>query len=413
MKRVINFLIATFLSVACFAATDTRTGIFDPDFKSLRIHNADNALLPPIIYLGTEGSRVRLSFDELAESNRYLRYRLRHCDADWRPTLTLTESEYVNGFNLGEIYSYALSERTLVHYVHYDLELPNEEVQPLISGNYVVEVFDDNDPDEVLLQARFMVSEERAPLSAKISSSTDVDYNSRHQQLEVEANLESARVADPFNDLRLVIVRNGSLTHTLDKPQRIAPGKAIYAHQKPLIFPAGNEYRRFESTNVRYPGMGIEEYTLIEPYYHVKLLTDKPRAYSHHIYDEGQGGRFFPNLLFSDDPDIEADYLVTHFVLQMPRLPKDDVYIEGDLTQRRRDSDSRMVYDESLEAYVKTLLLKQGLYNYQYVVVPEEANEQNPIEGDYYETDNEYLLLLYQREPGSRFDRLIGTLNLK
>lgn len=410
MKRAIDILLAVFVScVATFASTDTQNGVFDPGFKSMRICNAENPLLPPIIYLGVAGSEVTLSFDELAEDNRYLRYRLIHCDSDWRPT-TISETEYVNGFNLGEIYSYALSHRTLAHYVHYDLTLPNEDVQPLISGNYLIQVYDDMDPDEVLLQARFMVSDERAQLSGKITSSTDIDYNSRHQQLEVEAKLEGAGIADPFNDLRLVIIRNGSLKHTLDKPQRIIAGGVMYAHNKELIFPAGNEYRRFESTNVRYPGMGIEEYTLIEPYYHVKLLTDKPRAYSHYVYDEGQSGRFFPNLLFSDDPDTEADYLVTHFMLEMPRLRSGDVYLEGDFTQRRLDSDSRMVYDESLGAYVKTMLLKQGLYNYQYVVSPASDNtERNPIEGDYYETDNEYLLLLYQREPGARYERLIGT----
>lgn len=411
MKRVIDILILLLVTLTASASTDTQNGIFDPSFRSLRITDSGNTLLPPIIRLGVRGSYVTLSFDELAEDNRYLRYRLIHCDSDWRPT-PISETDYVNGFNLGEIYSYALSQHTLAHYVHYDLTIPNEDVQPLISGNYLVQVFDDNDPDEVLLQARFMVSEERVPLSGKITSSTDVDYNSRHQQLEVEANLKGARISDPFNDLRLVISRNGSLTHVLDKPQRISSDKVIYAHQKELIFPAGNEYRRFESTNVRYPGMGIEEYTLIEPFYHVRLLTDKPRAYDRYIYDEGQGGRFFPNLLFSDDPDIEADYLVTHFMLQMPRLTHGDIYIEGDFTQRRLDSDSRMVYDESLGAYVKTMLLKQGLYNYQYVVSPTDS-ERNPIEGDYHETLNEYLLLLYQREPGARYDRLIGTMILK
>lgn len=416
MKRgfeALLFLIIAVMAMPMMAAVDTRTGVFDPDFKSLRITNSANPLLPPIINLGASGSAVRLSFDELAEDNRYLRYRLLHCDSDWQPSASLSETDYVDGFNLGDIYSYVLSERTLAHYVHYDLDLPNEEMTPLLSGNYLIQVYDRDEPDEILLQARFMVSEASAPLSVKMTTSTDVDYNSRHQQLEVEADLEGARVSDPYNDLRLRIIQNGTLSHTLDKPLRIAPGRAFYAHQKPLIFPAGNEYRRFESTNVRYPGMGIEEYTLIEPYYHVKLLEDTPRAYSRYVYDEGQAGRFFPNLLFSDDPDIEADYLVTHFELKMPRLASGDVYLEGDLTNRRYDSDSRMVYDEKRGAYVKTLMLKQGLYNYQYIVLPPDADELHRIEGDYHETNNEYLVLLYLREPGARYDRLIGSALIK
>ncbi len=393
--------------MSAHAVTSTLTDIFDPQFKSLQITNPDHLLGFPILKPADEASRVHIGFDELAEDNRFLRYRLLHCDSNWRPT-PISDMEYASGFNLGDIYSYALSEQTLTHYVHYDLVLPNDDVQPLLSGNYLVQIFDQDDPDEVLLQARFMVSEELAQISAEVTSRTDVDHNDRHQQLSVDVNLDGTGVDDPYNDLRLVVIQNGrpDMRRTLDKPMRATQQGVAYGHQKELIFPAGNEYRRFDIANVRYPGMRVERYDYIEPFYHAMLQTDTARPHVRYQYDEDQSGRYFVDELNATEPDINSDYVMTYFTLQMPRLDE-DVFIDGDMVMRKRDSDARMVYDESIGAYVKTLLLKQGMYNYQYVT--SSASGLNPVEGDHYETGNEYLILLYHSAPGARYDRLIGS----
>lgn len=405
MKRAIS-IVAGLMCVAQGYGLDTRNGIFDPDFKSLTVRSTYDRLAPPVMMLDDPASHIVVGFDELAEDNSYLRYRLVHCNADWRPS-SLAESEYADGFNLADVTSYALSEHTLTHYVHYDIELPNEDMRPLVSGNYLLQVFNPDEPDETLLQVRFMVSEQSAGLKASMTTATDVDHNSRHQQLEVEADVEGAEVADPFNDLLLVVTQNGAETHSLDKPQRFSGARVVYAHQKPLIFNAGNEYRRFEMTNVHYPGIGVEEFKLIEPFYHARLQSGMPRDERNYVYDRDQNGGFFPNVLFNDYPDTEADYIVTHFELQAPQVPW-DIYLEGDLTQRRLDEDSRMFYDTSRQAYVKTLLLKQGLYNYRYVA----ADGGSWPEGDYYETQNQYVIMLYHRPPHARYDRLIGVLTL-
>jgi len=407
MKRTLSLLVLSIAAATAGVATarDTSTAIFDPQFKSLQVLDATNRLGQPIIKPNNGAPAIRISFDELAEDNRYLRYRLVHCDSDWRPS-AISELDYVNGFNIGEITDYALSEQTLTHYVHYNLELPNDDVRPLLSGNYLVEIFDEDDPDTTLLQARFMVDEGIAGISAEVTSRTDRDYNGRHQQLAVKADLEGSKIDNPYNDLKLVIIQNGREAdrHELRHPLRVAADAAIYEHQKELIFPAGNEYRRFDLANVHYPGMGVERFDYIEPYYNAMLRTDAPRADGRYIYDQDQAGRYFPAELNSTDPDINADYVMTFFTLQMPRL-KEDVYIDGDLVLHKRDSDSRMVYDDTLGAYIKTLLLKQGMYNYQYVT----SSGLNPIEGDRYEAGNEYVCLLYYCPPGARYERLVGS----
>lgn len=405
-------LMATGSTLPTAAQTDTTTGIFSGAFKSLISYVDGDRMAPPVINLGTS-DRIVVEFDEMTEDARYLRYRLIHCNSDWTPS-QLVESEYTDGFNFANIHDYALSESTLAHYVHYSLSLPNDEIYPKISGNYLLQVFDEDYPDETLLQTRFMVSENVTGITSTVTSRTDVDYNDRNQQLSVTADLEGASVDDPFNDLKLVIMQNGREDNkaTLSKPLRMGASKAIWEHQPELIFAGGNEYRRMEMVTVNFPGLGVDHYEYAEPYYHAILTPDTPRPGKRYEYDQDQSGRFFIREYNSDEPDVQADYVVTHFTLEMPELPDGTVWLDGDFVQRRFDPDSRMVYSPSRGAYVKTMLLKQGAYNYQYLVTPATTAGRTataPVEGDHYETVNEYLILLYHRPFGARADRLIGA----
>ncbi|MDE6228683.1 MAG: DUF5103 domain-containing protein [Muribaculaceae bacterium] len=401
MKRTFNALLLCALTLPA-SARDTATAIFEPTFKSLQVLDSTNRLGQPIIRANNSASAITVSFDELAEDNRYLRYRLVHCNSDWQPS-ALTDSEYLNDFNEAQITDYALSNHPLTHYVHYSLTIPNPDMQPLVSGNYLIEVFDEYDPDKVVLQARFMVDEGSAGLDMAVTSRTDYDYNSRHQQLSVRADLKGARVENPYNDLKLVIVKNGrdNTRRILKHPLSVQSETAVYEHQRELIFPAGNEFRRFDLANLDYQGMGVESVSYTHPTYGAMLTVDYPRADNRYTYDQDQAGRYFPATIHYDDPDINAEYVETYFTLESPQLPT-DVFIDGDLII---GENPKMVYDESLGAYVKVLLLKQGMYNYQYIT----SSPENPIEGDHYETGNEYLALLYYCPPTARYDRLIAT----
>lgn len=399
-------LLLCLLAVFPAAGRSTRTAIFEPTFKSLQVSEPGNRLGVPVIHAGNEGSRLTFSFDELAEDSRRLRYRLVHCDSDWNPS-QISELEYIDGFNEGVIEDYALSEGTFVHYVNYRFTLPDEQVRPLLSGNYLVEVYDQDDPTTTLLQARFMVSEDLGALSSQVTSRTDADYNGRHQQLSVHADLKGAKIDNLFNDLRLVIIQNGREAdrHVVEKPLRAAMETADYEHQRELIFPAGNEYRRFSIANARFPGMGVEHIDYIDGLYQAMLREDSPRPDSRYLYDQDQAGRYFVDEIGSTDPDLQADYVQTFFTLKSPQLGT-DVFLDGDLILRSRGDDARMIYDETLGAYIKSLLLKQGMYNYQYVTAD---GATAAVEGDHYETGNEYLLLLYYCPPSARYHRLIAT----
>lgn len=394
---------------------DTMTGIFKERARTLRAMTNGDFYAPLAAVLGT-GDRIDISFDVLNEDRDYLRYRVIRCDANWQPS-KIAENEWLDGFNESVIENYDFSRSSLVHYVHYSFQFPNEEISPKLSGNYLIQVYSEEDPDDIWLQQRVMLTEQSAPVYASITSRTDVDYNDAHQQLSVEVDFERARVDDPFNDMKVMISQNGRADNeiALVQPLRLSGTRAIYEHQRPLIFDAGNEYRRFEVSNINYPGMNVEKISYYEPYYHFVLNEDASRAGETYSYDETQNGRFVVREYNSDDSDIDADYVVVHFSLDYPELPGHMIFLDGDFTQRRFDQASQMYYNPSTGRYEKALLLKQGHYNYQYLAVKPSAHSgvTSIIEGDKYQTGNEYIIKVYERGPMDRTDRLIGVTTIQ
>lgn len=411
MKRIL-FVIAILMSaLALRAAADTMTGIFNERVKTLRVLAGGDMFAPPVVVLGS-GDRLDISFDHLADDRVFLRYRAVRCDADWQPS-SIADIEWLDGFNESAIDSYDFSRATTVHYVHYDFQFPDHNISPHLSGNYLIQVYPEDNPDDIWLQTRVMLTEQTAPISASVTSRTDVDYNSAHQQLSIAVDTERASVADPFNDLTVMVQQNGRCDSeaALRQPLRLSGRTAVYEHQAPLIFEAGNEYRRMETSSVHYPGMGVEQIAYFDPYYHFRLYTDASRAGASYNYDSTQNGRFVVREYNSDQSDLDADYVVVHFSLDYPELPGTMIFLDGDFTQRRFDAESRMTFNPATGLYERAMFLKQGHYNYQYLAVPpgDRRGRTAIIEGDKYQTVNEYLIKVYTRGPLDRTDRLIGV----
>lgn len=397
------------------AQEDTSQGVIAPGFHTLQVELDGAPMATPIIDLRNPSERIVISFDELADDRRYMRYSLIHCDALWQPE-GLVDSEFLDSFNEGTVETYDYSQATLVHYVHYMITLPNEQVRITQPGNYLVRVYDESDPDNTLLQARFGVSDNTAVVKAGVTSLTDIDTNLAHQQLGIRVDTRYLDLDDPFNDLKVVITQNGRPdTQTLIvTPQRLGSNEVIYEHLRPLIFKAGNEYRRFETVSTGYPGMGVERIERDAPVFNMMLYADTPRDKTGYTYDSTQFGRYMVRNSDTRDSDTGADYVMTHFTLDIPPVEGYDIFLDGDFTDRKYSPISRMVYNEASGAYEQSLLLKQGSYNYQYLAVPTGSmiGETAPVEGDKFQTVNEYTIRVYHRPKGSRFDRLVGYTTL-
>lgn len=398
------------LAVQCFAL-DTSTKIIDPNFRTLKVANANDFYALPIIRMNSEDA-ITISFDEIADEVRYLRYRLIHCNADWQPS-QLVESEYLPGFNESEIEDYGFSSNTFIHYVNYRITIPNQDMTPLVSGNYLVQVYEEFSDESPLLQARFCVSENVASISGMASAKTDRGLNGEWQQLEFTIDFNNLDIANPFSDFIVAVSQNADSNsqRTLTHPQRVQATKAYYQHLPELIFPAGNEYRRFETTQVVYPGLHTDSLRFVDRSYHAWLTPDSPKANTSYEYDVTQRGRFLVREFNSTDSDLGADYIVVHFTLQTTPLQDCDLYVDGEFTNHLLTPYYQLAYDSDLQAYTTAIPLKQGSYNYRYVAVPKSNRKyaDTQIDGNKFETVNEYDVKAYYREPGSRADRLLGT----
>ena len=219
--------------------TDTQTAIISPTFHTLQVHQELNPQAPPVITLNSD-DRLVISFDELADERRYLRYELIHCNARWRPDGMLAP-EYVDGFNEATIDDYDYSRATTVRYINYRLTFPSPDMRPLISGNYLLRVYDEQDPDATLLQVRFSVLEPMTTVTATVTSRTDIDYNDRHQQLTIGVDATEIPAGDMYSSMLINVMQNGrhdNMAYTA-RPTRIAGTTAWFEHDRNLIFPAG------------------------------------------------------------------------------------------------------------------------------------------------------------------------------
>lgn len=424
MVRFIVIMLIALTGALNMLGADTSTRIFAPSFRTLKITNPDNFMAPPVIRMNSN-DRLIVTFDEIAEDYRQLQYRLVHCNAGWQPS-RLVESEYLEGFNVADIEDFAFSENTFVHFVNYRIIIPEPGMEPLVSGNYLLQVFDRDNIDDTLLQVRFMVSEDTAMIKGGATSRTDLGFNAEWQQLELSVDLPQLKGANPYQDIILTMKQNGSeiTTRELKRPQRVE-GETLYYHHLPeLIFPAGNEYRRFESVSNGFPGMNVDSLRYGGTNYHVWLKPDRPRALRSYEFDQTQHGRFLVREYNATDSDIGADYITVNFTLDLPEQRGMDIYVDGEMTHNTFTSANRMTYDHDARCYRLAMPLKQGAYNYRYLVFPANKNPMaqtsepfttngllNPtaiVEGNKYETNNEYWTAVYYRAPGSRADRLLG-----
>lgn len=404
-------MLLLFLPLATYAQFVETTS---SNIRSLQMVVNGDSELPPVITLDSD-DEVYLSFDEMSHTyHRYI-YRITHCNADWSPS-DLFSIDYLDGFNNQVIDDWQNSENTTQLYTHYELTLPNNDVSFKVSGNYKVEIIDDDSSyEEPVAVFAFVVVEPRVSIHAMVSGDTEVDLNETHQQVSFIVDYSRYRISAPAADVKVRVFQNRRLDNFVDnlKPTYITANKLEYVHERKLIFDAGNEYRRFEITDPNSPGMGVERVSFHYPYYHVDLYTDVPNKTHSNYTDEN--GRFFINTMEGYGTEIEADYMLVHFRLETPYRSGGNYYLLGDCWGNRFSDSNIMIYDNSEGAYISTQLMKLGVYNYKYVWVPDESLRAYtyPIEGDFYNTENEYLVLLYHREFGARYDKLVGVQYLR
>ena len=406
MKKAIFFLSLVFICNLNICAQ--RNEILDKNIASLQVVANNDWLSLPIITLNSNDF-VNISFDDLThEYHRYC-YKIEHCEADWQTSSALFESDYIDGFASGNtIDDVQESTNTVQLYTHYNISFPNNKCRPKISGNYRVTIYDENDEKHVVCRAYFMIVEPSMGVHLNVTTNTDIDINGKHQQVEMAVDYGNNIVSNPQTQIKTVVMQNSRWDNAVINahPQYIKANGLQWIHCKDFIFDGGNEYRKFETLDVTHTTMGLESINWDGHNYHAWIWTDEPRP--SYIYDKDANGAFLIRNSDNIDNDVNSDYIITHFRLKSPQTA-DPIYINGFFTNDRFLPQYEMKWNEKNQQYEGELLLKQGYYSYQYLMMkPEGKLKPVPSEGNFYQTENTYQALIYFKANGDRTDRLVG-----
>ncbi len=391
--------------------TDT---VYLRDIHTVMLRSASWERSLPIIELGSD-QQLELVFDDLSDRTRYFGYSLIHCDNEWHPS-SISKQQYLRGFGEGEIRVMQRSFNTTYDYMHYSLKFPEESTKPVISGNYAIVVYELNNPETPILSKRFYVVEKMVQVEGTVNRAPPGKYYENGQVVQFSVIDTKNEIRDPNSELLAVVMQNGCPENilTIEKPLYIAPGRYDYTYADRIIFPGGNEFRNFDMKSLKYLSENISSIDFINPYYHVYLKPDESRGHTPYFFSNDLNGAYYIDREKADQKHQEADYAYVHFKFKHPIVfDGEAIYVFGMLSDWSLSEYNRMIYNPESGFYEITMLLKQGWYDYIYVLKNfNNETDAASLEGSHYQTGNTYSIFIYHRDTMKYYDRLIGYLTL-
>ena len=389
------------------------------NLKTVTLHPKGWPLAQPILTLGEEHP-LELHFDILDSALGNYIYSIIHCDYNWKQS-DLDPQEYLDGPLEDFLNDYDYSRNTYQKFIHYSLEIPNFTTRITKSGNYLLKVFEEGDQEQVILTRRFCVVEENSAVDIDINvhQATRVNQRYSHQEVDFNISFGSYAVTNPYTDLKVVILQNHSWENAMTdlKPRFVKDRVLDYDYDGENAFEGLNEYRLLDLGDTRYTGRGVRKVTFSGNENHAYLEQDKSRSAITYLQNPDLNGWFYTkNNRAGTDGNVDADYVKTHFSLKSTSpISTGDIYIYGAMTDWQIKPAAKMTYNQLELQYESELYLKQGLYNYMYVLVKDGSltPDMAYIEGSHYETENEYTILVYHRPLGLDYDKLISVQDFK
>jgi len=387
--------------------------VFSDKIKTVQLYKEGWNLSYPVIRLNSNEKLV-LHFDLLGDNIEDFYYSFVHCDKEWKRS-DIFYTDYTGGFPENPIEEYKPSFNTTVDYTHYKLTFPNERAQLKLSGNYILLVHPMNEPENPVISQRFIITEDvvKINISAHRPRMT-ADINTS-QQVDFSVNISSFRINDPYRDVFAFILQNGRWNNAKRnlKPEFVSANELKYTSlSEKNVFQGGNEFRYFDIKSIRYQSLYVRKIDFLISNYHVYLFPSENREFKPYFYWEDFNGKYFIAVQEEKNPETDADYVYVYFTLPS-KYPVEGgrMYVSGALNNWSFDSNNVMSYNESEGAYECIMLLKQGWYNYEYVFRKDgvEENVATRFEGSHYETENDYTVLIYYRNPRDRYDRIVGV----
>jgi hypothetical protein len=400
------FLLITFLITASISFSQEKEIVPPYYIKTVSfVQNGQNAV--PLFLLG---DTFQLQFDDLhgTEDNYY--YKITHCDYDWKPS-QLSINEYLGGFDELRIQEYYNSINALQIYSHYKLTIPNKQTQLKVSGNYIISIL--NESREVVFSRKIIICEDLVSVPMQVKRARTNNSLEYKHNLEFAVKSNAVSFQNPLTNVKVLLMQNGRFDNSISKikPMYTIGNDLIYKYDTETQFWAGNEYLFFENKNIRVATNSIAKVDLNSGLYSCYLYTNGARASQQYTFWPDINGNFLVNNLNAENNEIESDYVWIYFSLSAPAFYLDkNIYVTGMFNNYVLSDENKMDYNEKKGIYEKAIMVKQGFTNYSFSVGDGKGkiDAENAIDGNFWQTENNYHAIIYYRENNQRYDRVIG-----
>ena len=380
------------------------------NIKTVLCHKKEDELSLAIINLSSD-DKLLISFDDLDGDRKNYSYTIIHCNSDWTPS-DLMQSEYIDGFTEQPISDYEFSFNTIQKYTHYKFEFPGANIKPIISGNYIFKIFEEN--GKTIFYKRFMVLDTKLHIDANVRRATLAEDRATKHEIDFTIRHTNLVIADPFADIKVLIKQNNKEDNAITDliPQFVRNDELIYDYEDGNTFWGNNEFRHFDFKSLRYQSERIKSIDFDSTYNHVYLFNDKKRPFDRYSIEPDINGNFIIKSQEGWKSSIEADYAFVHFTLAVDNISYGDLYLLGAFSDWELKEDFKLKYNPDQKQYEGNVYLKQGYYNYHYALKDTATKRVDVsfIEGTHYQTRNDYYVYVYYRGVGDRYDRFVGFL---
>ncbi|WP_296684502.1 DUF5103 domain-containing protein [Flavobacterium sp.] len=368
----------------------------------------NNQNVVPIFQLG---DAFQLQFDDLFGNDASYFYEIIHCDYNWNPS-DLQKRDYLQGFDNQRIQESTSSFNCLQIYTHYRLNFPNSNTQLKISGNYILKIL--NEDKEVVFSRKLILYEDLVTVPIQVKRARNVTNLDSKHNLEFTIKSNVINFQNPLKNIKTVLLQNGKFQTAISNiaPQYTMGNDLVYKYDTPTQFWAGNEFLYFDNKEIRVASNNISQIDSQKDIYSSYLFTNEARANSNYYNWPDVNGNFVVRRLFAENSEIEADYSWIYFSLSAPLFRSSDgaIYVTGMFNNYALTPENKMEYNTEKGIYEKAILIKQGFTNFEYSAVKPNGtiDLENAIDGNFYQTENEYTVLVYYRENTDRYDHVIG-----
>jgi hypothetical protein len=414
-KRIAASILVFFSFLFCSknVMAQASDSIYLSNIMTAKLFNYGDQLSLPVIKLNSS-DQVELDFDDLDADVKYYYYTYQLCNYDWTP-VDLNQFDYVKGFTQMRISTYRFSSIALTRYTHYQVVLPDKSSYPSKSGNYILKVFLNGDTSQLAFTKRLMVVDNTTSILAKVIQPYNPDLYQTHQRVAFTVGIKGIDAFSAAQQVKVVLLQNFRWDNAQQNfPPTFVRGSTLEYNSETIgIFPGGKEWRWVDLSDFHLQSDRVQTADYNKTSTEVFLKPDGPRAAQRYVYYRDYNGMYISTAIRGVNPFWEADYATVHFSFLPPNgeaYPDKDLYLFGQLTNYNYTDSLKLVFNPEKKLYETHLFLKQGHYDYTYVAV----DKNNPaihseLDGNNFETENVYTILVYYKSFTDRSDQLIGV----